>query len=363
LNKLRVAVLMGGTSAERAISLSTGRQIMAALAPDRYLPMALDAAALSQRAGGWWALSGSGKTPSLPPGVPDLALPGIAPDAEPPTDLAPIGIAQMAAGEKGARPDVVFIALHGKGGEDGSIQGMLELLGIPYTGSGVLASALAMDKAMSKRLFRAEGIPVPDDIVVQHRDRPDAATLHARLSESFGYPVIIKPNAEGSTIGCAIVRRPDELDAALDIAFRYDSTVLVEQYLSGTEITAGLLGSKEPEVLPLIEIIAKGGFYDYEAKYAPGGSEHIIPARIPEIAAQRARDYAVRCHLLLGCQGMSRVDMMVVDEQPYVLEVNTIPGMTPTSLLPEAARAAGIDFPTLLDRLIEYALQDRASPA
>lgn len=341
---------MGGTSAERAISLSTGRQILAALDPHRYIPMALDAAALF------------GRPPTPPSGVPNLALPGVAPDADPPVDLAPFGLAQMVSGEGGARPDVVLIALHGRGGEDGTVQGLLELLGLPYTGSGVLASALAMDKAMTKRLLRAADIPVPDDITIRRHARPDADALHARIVATFGYPVIVKPNAEGSTLGCTIVRAPEQLDAALDAAFQYDATILVEQFIAGVEITAGLLGNEEPEVLPLIEIVAQGGFYDYEAKYKPGGSQHIIPARVSETAARLARDYAVRCHALLGCRGMSRVDMIVDGDRPWVLEVNTIPGMTPTSLLPEAARAAGIDFPTLLDRLIGYALQDRQSP-
>jgi D-alanine-D-alanine ligase len=267
-------------------------------------------------------------------------------------------VEQLAYLEEGLRPDVVIIALHGRGGEDGTIQGMLELLGIPYTGSGVLASALAMNKAMTKRLLRAEGIPVPADIVVRRHCRPDVGALHECLVATFGYPVIVKPNEEGSTIGCTLVFGPDRLEDALQEAFRYDATVLVEQYIQGVEITIGLLGNEEPEALPIIEIIPHGAFYDYRAKYEPGGSTHIIPARIPEIAAKRAREYAVRCHQLLGCRGMSRVDLMVAEDKPYVLEINTIPGMTPTSLLPEAARAAGIEFPALLDRLIGYALKE-----
>src|SRR5262249_47718679 len=158
-----------------------------------------------------------------------------------------------------------------------------------------------------------------------HKARPDATAVHGQIDAAFGYPVIVKPNAEGSTIGCTIVREPAELEAALEEAFRYDATVLVEQFVSGVEITAGLLGNEEAEVLPLIEIIARGGFYDYEAKYAPGGSTHIIPARISPLAEERARDYARRCHTLLGCRGMSRVDMIVYDDQPVVLEINTIP--------------------------------------
>jgi D-alanine-D-alanine ligase len=357
LSKLRVAVLMGGTSAERAISLSTGRQIMAALDPDKYVPLALDSAFLS---GKQIEECRESQAASCAPSMahdsrltPACAVAG----SHDSGNLMPLRLSEITAADRSERPDVVFIALHGRGGEDGTVQGMLDLLGIPYTGSGVLASALAMDKAMTKKLLRAEGIPVPEDITLEKTARPAADALHGRLQDSFGYPVIVKPNAEGSTIGCSIVRGPEGLDRALEEAFHHDSIVLVEQFLAGVEITAGLLGNEEPEVLPLIEIVTKDGFYDYEAKYAPGGSAHIIPARIPDIAAARARDYATRCHRALRCRGMSRVDMIVVGDRPCVLEINTIPGMTPTSLLPDAARAAGIEFPALLDRLIGYAMR------
>lgn len=341
VRKLRVAVLMGGTSTERAISLSTGRQIMAALDTSRYIPIALDAASLS------------GSPPAaLPQEADSVELPGVDMAAE----LVPLGLAEIAE-KGGGRPDVVFIALHGKGGEDGAIQGMLELMGIPYTGSGVLASALAMDKSMTKRLLRSEGIPVPAEILLKAGRVIPVSELDTRIRFSFGYPVIVKPNAEGSTIGCRIVRNETELIPAIDEAFRFDSSVLIEEHIEGIEITAGLLGNDEPEVLPLIEIEAEGGFYDYAAKYAAGGSRHMIPARITELAAERARDYSLRSHQALGCRGMSRVDLIVANEQPYVLEVNTIPGMTPTSLLPDAAREAGISFPDLVDRLIQSALE------
>jgi D-alanine-D-alanine ligase len=271
------------------------------------------------------------------------------------TDIPPLDIEKWIRGSE--RPDVAFIALHGRGGEDGTIQGMLELLGIPYTGSGVLASALAMDKVMTKRLLRAEGIPVPADVVVSEGDAASPDSLAKRVHGTLGYPVVVKPSREGSTIGCSIVRDPSQLSIALASALTYDSEVLIETYVQGTEITAGLLGTRDPLALPLIEIVPKGGFYDYQAKYAAGGSTHIIPARIPDRAAELAREYARQTHNTLGCRGMSRVDMIVSGEQPYVLEANTIPGMTPTSLLPEAARAAGIEFPALLDRLIESALE------
>lgn len=321
---MRVAVLMGGASGEREVSLSTGRQIVAALDPSKYTPVAVDPAPLL------------GRPPATVHELP----------------IEPLDVSAWSRRGSSQRPDVAFIALHGKGGEDGAIQGLLEWLGIPFTGSGVLASALAMDKAMTKRLLRADGIPVPDDVVIRRHDDPVQAA-EARL----GYPLIVKPNREGSTIGCTIVREADALPEAIADALRHDETALVERLVPGVEITAGLLGNRSPQALPLIEIVARGGFYDYEAKYAPGGSEHIIPARISDLAAQRAREYAQRTHDLLGCRGMSRVDMIVADDEPVVLEINTIPGMTPTSLLPDAAKAAGIGFSELLDRIIALALE------
>lgn len=306
---------MGGSSSERSISLSTGQQILSALDPERYDARALD-----------------------------------------PADLhGPDGLLAQLADP----PDVAFIALHGKGGEDGSVQGLLEVLGIPYTGSGVLASALAMDKSKTKRLLRSHGVPAPDEVLVHRCRRPAEAEVDAQIAAQFGYPVIVKPNQGGSTIGCRIVRSRPELAGALDEALEQDAVALVEPLLAGVEITAGVLGNEEPEVLPLIEIVPKGGFYDYEAKYAPGGSAHLIPARISARAEELARRYAATAHSALGCRGMSRVDMIVDGDSPVVLEVNTIPGMTPTSLLPDAARAAGIGFGELLDRLIAGALDRR----
>src|SRR5579862_3471555 len=334
---------MGGNSAERAISLSTGRQIMAALDPAKYESFALDAGA-----------EGS----ALPAGRPALSAASVPQHSTLNTQpITSLNLQPLTASPE-SRPDVVVIALHGKGGEDGTVQGALEVLGIPYTGSGVLASALAMDKVRTNKLLRAEGIPVPYSITLERRKRPTSGEIDARIAASFGYPVAVKPVAQGSTIGCSIARGVEQLELAVEAAFAFDSTVMVEEFIQGTEITAGLLGNDEPQVLPLIEIIAKGGFYDYEAKYAPGGSEHVIPARISVRAAERAREYARRCHLALGCRGMSRVDMIVRGGEPVVLEVNTIPGMTPTSLLPDAARAAGIGFAELLDKLIGYALSE-----
>lgn len=345
MSKLNVAVLMGGLSSERAVSLSTGRMILESLDKDKYNVMPVDTA----------VFSGSARR----------ILPGseteVAAISEAEKGLKSIGplysITDMVA-SKDYKVDVAFIALHGKYGEDGTIQGMLELLGIPYTGSGVLASALAMDKIMSKRVLRFSDVPVPESI-----DFTDKAELNNIFLEEIvlplGYPIIVKPNRQGSTIGMRKVESEKELRQAVEEAFKYDSQALIEQFVTGTEITVGVLGNGNPQALPIIEIVPAKGFYDYEAKYTPGATNEIVPARISESATERARALALTAHKALGCRGMSRVDMIVKpDDDIVVLEVNTIPGMTPTSLLPTAAKAAGIEFPELLDRLIQLALEE-----
>ena len=300
--KRKIAVLMGGTSAERDVSLSTGKQILGALDETRYAFTPLDTAEM----------------PAL--------LKSLAED----------------------RPDVAVIALHGKGGEDGTLQGLLDLLSIRYTGSGVLASALAMDKAMSKRVLTAAGVLMPQDTTLRRGET---------LVGEIALPCIVKPNALGSTIGMAIARTSAEISPAVEAAFGYDDTVLIEQFITGTEITVPILGNAELEVLPIVEIVPNGGFYDYEAKYTAGATDEIVPARISETLAAEARRIAQLCHRTLGCRGMSRTDMIITpDGKIYTLEVNTIPGMTPTSLLPRSAEAAGYTFAQLLDRLIALAL-------
>ncbi|HLK59362.1 MAG TPA: D-alanine--D-alanine ligase [Chthonomonadaceae bacterium] len=334
--KLRVAVLMGGASSERPVSLATGKMILQALDPMKYAIRGVDTADLLTLA----------QAPA-----PRIGQRGEAASEE----IVPTASADTFAG----RPDVVFIALHGKGGEDGTVQGMLEFLDIPYTGSGVLASALAMNKAMTKRLLAAEGLPVIEDVRID-RDgsRPEADWME-EVGSRLGYPVFVKPNAEGSTFGCALVNTPTELPQAVAKALEYDSLALIERYVRGIEITAGVLEAADgkPEALPLVEIVPKSAYYDYESKYAAGGSDHYIPARLPEALSRQAQELALRCHALLGCRGMSRTDMLVENERLAILEVNTIPGMTPTSLLPQAAEQAGIPFAVLLDRLIAAALR------
>jgi len=333
--KLRVAVLMGGTSAERPVSLSTGKQILSALDPYRYNVYALDTA--------------SGERFLQPTGLPEH----VQTLSETASGKPVLTVAELQNVAEAERPDVVFIALHGKGGEDGTVQGMLELMGVPYVGSGVLASALAMDKAMCKRVLVSEGVLMPKGLALKRGDAAGRARAH-----EIPLPVVVKPNSQGSSFGVTIVENAAKLEAALDMAFGYDDTILIEQFIRGTEISVPVLGNEEPVALPIVEIVPTSGFYDYESKYTVGATDEIVPARLSTDAAFRASQTALQCHVVLGCRGMSRTDMIVTPEQEvYTLEVNTIPGMTPTSLLPRSAQAAGIPFPQLLDRLIGFALE------
>lgn len=306
----RVAVLMGGRSAEREISLLTGEQIYQALIQKEYEAVRVD--------------------------------------------LGENVVQELMA----TKPDVVFIALHGRFGEDGTVQGLLEILGLPYTGSGVMASALGINKAMSKRLFQAAGIDTPSYMVIADRDYGTDGDKACRdIISTIGIPLVVKPAHEGSTIGMSVVREAEELRDALETAFTHDAEVVVEQFVEGVELTVGILGN-EPVALPTLEIVTKTDFYDYETKYTAGLSEHIIPARLPENQRLKAQEIAVSAHKALGCKGFSRVDI-IVDPQGrnYVLEVNTIPGMTKLSLFPDAARAAGYDFPELISYIVELALE------
>jgi len=308
MGKLTLALLSGGRSAEREVSLKSGEQVYQALNKDKYHIRRYD----------------------------------------PRDDLARL-ISE--AGEI----DVALIILHGRYGEDGTIQGLLELLDIPYHGSGVLGSALGINKICSKRLYEHAGLPVSPYLILDRTD-PDA---QAKVQEMLGFPVVVKPEHEGSSIGLSIVTDESKLKPALELAGEYDRLVLVEKYLEGIEITGAVLGNLNPEALPLVEIIPgdQYEFFDYEAKYKPGATEEICPARLSEEITKKAQDYAVRAHQALKCRGYSRTDMIVSNDEVYILETNTIPGMTATSLYPQAAAAAGISFSELLDRLIELALE------
>ena len=304
----KVALLAGGTSGERTISLSSGEGAKQALEEAGFSIETIDPASKED-------------------------------------------LIRLAQGDF----DVAFICLHGKGGEDGTIQGMLELLGIPYTGSGVLASALALDKAKAKVIYRDAKIPTPRSIEVSSDDSQEYLK---GLIECVSVPCVVKPATEGSALGVEIVTDGSKIVEEIEKTLKIDSSVLVEDYIAGTEVTVAVLGNEDAHALPVIEIVPINDFYDYESKYAPGGSKHICPAPLDERLTTTVQRYAEQAHKALGCKGMSRSDFIIdADGQAWILETNTIPGMTATSLLPDAGRAAGMSFPELCTKLIEYALE------
>jgi D-alanine-D-alanine ligase len=242
--------------------------------------------------------------------------------------------------------ECAFLALHGRFGEDGTIRGMLELMRIPYTGSGVLASALALHKIMAKKFFLYEKIPTPPFEVFQ-REEIEKDSLR---TVSLPMPLVVKPAREGSTIGVSIVRKEEELVPALKEAGRYDDEILIEKFMGGSEITVGIL---EDIPLPIVEIVPKSGFYDYHSKYTKGETQYIIPARIPREKYLYAQEIGLKAFKMLGCSGFARVDLMTDEEgSPFVIDVNTMPGMTEMSLLPKAAEFAGIQFGDLVERIL-----------
>lgn len=305
--EIRVAVLFGGRSAERPVSLNTGTQVSKALQGLRFDVVLIDT------------------------GDDDF-------------------ISALAHAEA----DVAFICLHGRFGEDGTVQGLCELLELPYVGSGVLASALALEKVRSKQFFSFAGLPTPDFAVV-HRGR--LYDIQA-LVDALGEKTVVKPANEGSSVGMTIVHHSGELPDAIEKAFEFDRDVLIERFVAGTEVTIAVLGNDDVVALPTLEIVPEHEFYDYESKYLPGMSSHIIPARVSEAARAECQRLAIAAHKTLGCRGLSRADTIVgPDGTVWLLEVNTIPGMTTTSLVPDAARAAGIEFPELCRMLVEFALE------
>jgi D-alanine-D-alanine ligase len=308
MKKLTVALLSGGVSSEREVSISSGNQVYEALDKDKYRIRRYD----------------------------------------PKTDLG-----QLVA--DAADIDMAVIILHGPFGEDGTVQGLLDLLDIPYQGSGVLGSAVAMDKSLSKRLYEKDGIPTPDFLAIKKRDVMDETAW----VEKLGLPLVVKPSAAGSSVGMAIVKSKEKLKTAVEEAFKHDTTVLLEAYVKGIELTCGVIGNDALEAFPLIEIVPdeKYEFFDYTAKYTAGETQEICPARISESLTKKAQRYAKKAHLSMCCEGYSRTDMILDGEEIFVLETNTIPGMTATSLLPQAAQVAGISFTQLMDRLIELGME------
>jgi len=306
--KLRIALLAGGKSEERQVSLNSGEQVFRALDHSRYDVLRFD---------------------------PATDLPLLASQAE--------------------KIDVALIILHGRMGEDGTIQGMLDSLGIPYQGSGVLGSAIAMNKILSKQLYIQAGLPTSPAMVADRSNPPEVSAV----IDTLGLPVVVKPEHEGSSIGLTIARAAEDILTSFEKAWQFDRRCLVEKYISGTEITAGVLGNDDLTALPLIEICPdqRYEFFDYEAKYTPGATNEICPARVSTELTEKAQEYARRAHRALYCRGYSRTDMILSGDELYLLETNTIPGMTATSLFPQAAAKAGIGFSQLLDRLIELAME------
>lgn len=291
----KIGVLLGGLSQEREVSLKSGAAVHNALVSRGYNAVAVDVGR-------------------------DIS-----------TVLAREGV------------ELAFIALHGRYGEDGTIQGLLELAGIPYTGSGVLASALALNKIYAKAAFVAAGLKVAPYTVLRRGESAGAGSM------GFPLPVVVKPCQEGSSVGISIVRESEKLEAALELAFSYDREILVEQFVQAREIQVGILAD---EAVGAIEIVPKNEFYDFEAKYKPGMADHIYPAPLPEDLYKKCLQTGLASHRALGCSDYSRVDLLVTEAgECYVLEVNTLPGMTETSLLPEIAQGCGIGFEELVERI------------
>lgn len=343
-DRSRVGVLFGGTSSEHDVSVNSGLNVVGALeARDhRVEPIYLDPA-------GRWYFGFRPDPPSLERDVEDAGeVRSLADDRKPDS-----GVLERLSG--GAL-DVLFVALHGPGGEDGTIQGLLRFCGLPFTGSDVLASALAMDKERTKRLLSARGVPCPSSVGLD--ERPESSEL-ARLVEEIGLPSVVKPVAGGSSFGTRVARDVRELEEAIEGAFALAPRILVESFVAGTEVTCGVLGGgrEQSTALPLTEIVpVASGFFDFRAKYTVGACDEITPARVSERVAAEVRRLSVLAHESLGCEGMSRSDFIVDDEGPRYLETNTIPGLTRTSLLPQGAAAAGIEFDELVERIVRSAL-------
>jgi len=310
--KPKIVILMGGSSAERDISLKTGTQIYQALKSKDYSVSTLDLNS------------------------------------------------DIVGNLKKSQCELVFIALHGSPGEDGTIQGLLEILDIPYVGSGVLASALGMDKIRSKLFFASLGIPTPFYLPVNKSELKNISIkkISDRILDSLSVPMVIKPTKAGSAIGVEIVKRRDKVKQALSQGLMESDELIVEEYIEGAEVTVGIIGNDELKTLPIVEIVTENEFYDYEAKY-DGKSRHVIPANISEAVAEKVNRFALAAHVGLGCRSFSRVDFIIgrEDQIPYILEINTIPGMTDVSLFPDAARADGMEFPDLIETLVQLAME------
>jgi D-alanine-D-alanine ligase len=330
--RLRVAVLMGGRSSEHEISVASARSVLESLDPDRYEVRSIEIAR-----DGRWELTSRAEQARLAKG--DSEKLPVPLNGQP----APLGDV-----------DVVFPVLHGPFGEDGTVQGFLELAGVAYVGAGVTASALCMDKDLFKAVMRDKGIPVVESITVLERHRNQA-------ENPFGFPVVVKPARLGSSVGISIAKTPEEFSQALDLAFEHDEKVLVEEHCAGVEVECSVLGNEEPiasipgEIVPLVS-----AWYDYKAKYEEGGMDLVVPPRLDEATIARVQELAVAAFVASDCEGMARVDFFVrEDGKVLVNELNTIPGFTSTSVYAKLFEASGISYRELLDRLVELALERR----
>jgi D-alanine-D-alanine ligase len=333
---VKVAVLFGGTSEERDVSIASAAQIIPALRSLGHEVFAIDTA--------------TGRL--APTDERRLLSAGVAPAPPSDSEIARVR-GQAIALSPGAfdihEVDVVFLALHGGAGEDGRIQAMLDLAGLAYTGSNHIASAVAMDKDLSKRLFRAADVPTPDWLM--------APATSDTVQRTLGWPTVVKPNKQGSTVGLSVVREPTQLQAAVEHALRYDTEVVLERFIEGREFTVGVL---DGVALPVGEIITSGEVFDYQSKYQVGGAREVFPAAISALESDLMQTYALRAHAVLKLGAYSRIDFRRDAEgHPWCLEANSLPGMTATSLLPQAAKAAGIGFPELLERICRGALKTR----
>ncbi|HEY7481716.1 MAG TPA: D-alanine--D-alanine ligase [Gemmatimonadales bacterium] len=330
---MRITVLTGGTSSERDVAIASAVQIVTALRSKGHDVAVVDTARGYIPAADESRLL-SGSVGIAPPSIDELH------SLE--RGLLLSGLGNLAVIRDA---DVLFLALHGGRGEDGTIQTLLEMVGVPYTGSGRLGSAMAMDKDVSKRLFREAGVPTADwTMAPAPREKVDA---------SFGWPLVVKPSKQGSTVGLTVVKEPAAYEEAIELASRYDNEVMVERFIPGRELTVGVL---EGKALAVGEIIPRHEIFDYECKYTPGMSEEIFPADLPESIARQCQRLAVRAHEALKLGGYSRVDFRLTPAgEAFCLEVNTLPGMTATSLLPQSARAVGIEFPDLCERICRTA--------
>ncbi len=333
---------MGGRTPEYDVSLATGREVVTYLNKEKFevLPVVIS------RDGQKWQPFPLNKFLEL-----DMAVRRL-PDQNKEQSFSGAIFTQDQTILNEQKIDVAFLAMHGPYGEDGTVQGLLELLNIPYTCSGVLASALGMDKILFRKVLASEKIPFPQYLAFRKNDPPELVWRFFKKP-----PVFIKPYNQGSSVGASVVHSKEELKKALDLAFAYSEPVLVEEYLKGMEISCAVLGNAHPQALPLAEILPKNEFFDYEAKYTQGKAEEIVPARLSAKMTKKIQDLSIRIFKAIGARGVARVEFIVVGSRPYALEINTIPGLTSASIVPKEAKGAKMSYPKLLEKLIDLALQ------